>query len=119
MSEMSKKIVDVGDKLFIQTRRRFEEDIRRHFAGEVQSADGALVAVLGYTFIFNSGLNEYRRLPEKRTRIFSVADAGNIVNKLPRETEVDRITYRILDDRVVVTDDRDLCLSINEFGASR
>lgn len=119
MSDKSNKIVDAGDKLFVQTRRRFEEDIRRHFVGEVQSADGALVAVLGYTFIFNAGVNEYRRLPEKRIRIFSVADAGNIVNKLPRETDVERITYRILDERVVVTDNQDLYLSINEFGASR
>jgi hypothetical protein len=116
---MAEKILDTGDKLHIMTRRLFEDDIRRHFVGEVKAVDHELVAVHGYTFIFNTGINEYRRLPEKRTRIFSVADAGNIVNKLPVETDVEKVGYRVLGDRLVVTDDQDLCLSINEFGTTR
>ena len=116
---MPGEILQVGDKLHIMTRRLFEHDIRRHFAGQVEAIDGVLALIVGDTFIFNSGVNEYRRLPEKRSRIFSIGDSGNIVNKLPRETDIEQVNYQTIEERLVVTDGGDLFLSINEFGASR
>lgn len=116
---MSENILQPGDKLHIMTRRLFEEDVRRHFVGEVEKVNGPMALVVGYTFIFNSGVNEYRRLPEKRSRIFSLGDAGNIVNKLPLETDIEQVNYQTTGDRLVVTDNAALSLSINEFGASR
>jgi hypothetical protein len=98
------------------TRRLFEEDVRRHFAGEVTAVSGSLVELLGYTFVFNTAINEYRKLPELRTRLFSLADSGHVVNKLPNDLDVGSIEYRVVEQRLVVTDSQAFSLAINEFG---
>jgi len=116
---MSAEIIRVGDKLHIMTRRLFETDLRRHFVGEVLRASGSFVEIRGYTFIFQEGMNEYRRLPEERVRMFSLGEAGHIVNKLPGETEVGSIGYQVVDSRLVVSDGRSFSLPINEFGTAR
>ena len=112
-------VIEVGDKLHVMTRRLFEEDIRRHFAGEVTAVSEGLVEVRGYTFIFHSGSSEYRRLPEERTRLFSLGDSGHVVNKIPRDVEVGSIAYRTIENRLVISDGRSFSLPVNEFGAAR
>ncbi len=79
----------VGDKLHIITRRLFEGDIRRHFAGEVTAVMGELQEVSGYVFVFHPETNQYERRPELRTRIFSLGQQGFIVNKIPREVAIE------------------------------
>lgn len=116
---MSGAVVEVGDKLHIMARRFFEEDVRRHFIGEVIAASNSLVEVRGYTFILQTGTNEYRRLPEERTRIFSLGESGYVVNKISRDVEVASVVYRMIDKHVVVSDGRSFSLPINEFGPSR
>ncbi|MBW2494045.1 MAG: hypothetical protein JRE43_04775 [Deltaproteobacteria bacterium] len=111
--------VEIGDKLHIMTRRLFEEDVRRHFVGEVTAVSDALVEIRGYTFIFHSGSNEYKRLPEERTRLFSLGGAGQIVNKIPRSVDVSSIVYRTIEDRLVISDGRSFSLPVNEFGSAR
>lgn len=115
---MSERVVSRGDKLHIITRRLFEDDVRRHFLGEVMVASGSLCEIRGYTFVFHAGTNEYVRRPEIRTRIYSLADAGHIVNKLPREVDIAALEYRVVENRLVVTDTRGFTLDINEFGLS-
>ena len=115
---MSDSVIAVGDKLHIMTRRLFEEDVRRHFAGQVLAVSGALVEVEGYTFIFHPGVNEYRRLPELRTRVFSIGEAAYIVNKIPRAVDVETLGYLKKDNRLVVTDGGSFSLAINEFSAT-
>ena len=61
-------VVEVGEKLHIITRRCFEEDMRRHFVGEVTATAGSLAELRGYAFVFHSGANEFRRHPEERRR---------------------------------------------------
>jgi len=113
---MSENVINVGDKFHIVTRRLFEDDIRRHFAGEVTSVSTHLCELRGYAFVFNSGMNEYRRRPEARTRVFALGDAGFIVNKLPREVNLASLEYRMVNGRLVVADDGGFALDINEFG---
>lgn len=115
---MSGAAIEVGDKLHIMTRRLFEDDIRRHFAGEVTAISDSLIEARGYTFIFHSGINEYRRLPERRTRLFALGDAGHVVNKIPREIDIESIAYKTVENRQVITDGRSYSLPINEFGPS-
>jgi len=116
---MSTTVVDVGDKLHIATRRQFEGDIRRQFVGEVTAASDSLVAVRGSTFIYQAGANEYIRLPEERTRIFSLGDSGHVVNKIPRDTKVGSVVYKVGADRTVVSDGGSFSMAINEFGSAR
>lgn len=72
--------------------------------------------IRGYTFVFNSNTNEYRKRPGLRTRLFSLGEAGHIVNKIPRGVDIESLEYKIVDKRLVVTDTRGFVLDINEFG---
>ena len=115
---MSDRAVSVGDKFHIITRRLFVDDVRRHFAGEVLGMSDGLYELQGYTFVFQSDTNEYRKRSDIRTRIFALSDAHYIVNKLPPEVEIASLEYRTIQDHLVVTDSRKFFLDINEFGAS-
>ena len=116
---MSNPAIEVGDKLHIITRRQFENDVRRHFAGEVTAISGELQELRGYAFVFEPGINEFTRRPELRTRIFSVAQSGLIVNKIPTEVAIASLHYRVVEKHLVVTDGRSFTLDINEFGGAR
>jgi hypothetical protein len=112
-------LVQPGEKLHIVERRRFENDVRRHFVGEVDDVKDLAVRITGYTFIFNGAKNEYVRKPEKRTRIVSLSDDANLVNILPRHADTKSVSYVVQDRTLMVTDGRTFSLDINEFSASR
>lgn len=116
MSETNAILIP-GDKLHIMTRRLFAEDVRRHFAGEVINLADGLCEVRGYAYVFFSGTNEYQRRPTIRTRIISLTDAINTVNKLPADTDIPSLEYRMVNDRLVVVDKSGFSLDVNEFGA--
>lgn len=113
-------ILKTGEKIHVITRRNFEGDMRRHFIGDVIEANGSLARVVGYAFIFDTMTSDYIRRPDKRTRIISLADAGNIINVLPESADIERARYtQSQESKMIVTDDRSFTLDINEFGLSR
>jgi hypothetical protein len=111
-------VLAVGDKLHIMTRRLFADDVHLHFAGEVSAVSGPLFKAQGYAFVFDSATNSYLKHPELRTRLFSVTDAGHIINVIPREVDLDSLRYRVANRRLAVTDGAGFSLEINEFGQS-
>ncbi len=113
---MPERLVKVGDRVHIITRRLFPGDALRHFAGEVTKVSGELQEVQGHAFVFNRATNEYERRPERRTRIFSFGQAGLIVNKIPHTVAIESLEYRFVSERLVVTDNSGFALDINEFG---
>lgn len=115
---MSDSMIVAGEKLHIISRRLFSDDLRRHFAGEVIRAADDLCELKGYVFVFLPGSGEYKKRSQPRHRIFSVGDAMFIVNKLPAEIDLEALEYRVIDDRLVVTDNNGFLLDINEFGPS-
>ena len=116
---MSELALEIGDKLHIITRRRFESDVRRHFVGEVAAISGELHEIRGYAFVFSLGTNEYQKLPELRSRILSLGQEGFIVNKIPRKVIIESLKYRNIEGRLMVTDGLEFKLDINEFGGLR
>jgi hypothetical protein len=109
-----------GEKIHVITRRLFEGDLRRHFAGEVVAANETIVRVKGYAFVFYPGPNEYVRRPELRERIIALTDAGNVTSVLPENVNLEELVYRPSEEnRLVVTDNRSFCLDINEFSGIR
>jgi len=110
--------IEVGDKVHIITRRRFDGDVRRHFAGEIVGITGDLCRVGGYAFVYNVDRNQYLKRPDKRVRVLSFANEGHVVNVLPRETVISSLEYRYKDDRLVVADGGAVNLDINELGYS-
>jgi hypothetical protein len=109
-------LLNPGEKIHVITRRLFDGDIRRHFAGEIVSANESIARVRGYTYVFYPGANEYVRRPELRERIIALADAGNIINVIPQDVNLEELVYGpSKDNRLIVTDHKSFSLDINEF----
>ena len=71
-----------------------------------------------HSFVFGSGTNSYVKHPEARARLFSLSDAGHIINVIPQEVDLNSLQYRIAAGRLAITDNRGFSLEINEFGQS-
>ncbi|MDP3939642.1 MAG: hypothetical protein Q8R92_16115 [Deltaproteobacteria bacterium] len=109
-----------GEKIHVITRRLFENDLRRHFIGEVEACTDILIRARGFAFVYDEGSNDFTRREETRTRIFSLLDANLIVNVLPKDVAVEDIRYRLDDrNRRLVTDGKGFAMNISEFGAQR
>ena len=111
-------VLAVGDKLHIMTRRLFADDVHPHFVGEISAVAGPLFRAVGYSFVFDSATNSYVKHPEARTRLFSLSDAGHIINVIPHEVDLNSLQYRVVAGRLAITDSRGFSLEINEFGQS-
>jgi hypothetical protein len=113
-------ILESGEKLHVIMRRNFDNDLRRHFIGEVIEVDGVLARVAGYAFVFDNTTGQFVRRRDMRTRIIGLADAGNIVNVIPPQANIENARYKqSAEGKLVVTDDQSFSLDINEFGTSR
>jgi len=110
-------IVEKGENVFVIERRRFENDIRRHFVGEVDEIAGETARVSGYIFVFDRSKNQYVRNPKRRTRLIALADSNNVINVLPLDANVELVVYRLSPEKhMTVTDGTTFSLDINEFG---
>ena len=108
--------VGPGEKVHVITRRLFDGDVRRHFAGECTKVAGNTMRVEGYAFVFDATKNAYERRPDKRTCVFSLSDGNLIITVLPSEVEIESLQYVVVNNRLLVTDGKSLSLDINEFG---
>ena len=113
-------MISPGEKLLIITRRLFETDLRRHFVGEVMEASGDMIRVIGHGFVFNNGSNEFLRIDELRTRLFSMVDGGLILVLLPPEVDLKKLHYVMTRaQKRFLTDGDKFRLNVTEFGAHR
>lgn len=110
-------ILEVGEKIHVMIRRRFENDLRRHLVGEVTDVGENVVRVEGYIFVLDTGTRKYTRRPELRRRIISLTDSGNIINVIPAATKLEVVTSKMSEDnRLIVTDGEHFSLDVHEFG---
>jgi hypothetical protein len=118
--EDEKMVLNKGEKVHVITRRLFDNDLRRHFVGEVEAVSEVAVRLAGYVFVFDPGNNQYVKRPERRVRIIGLADSGSIINVLPQHVDLDALSYQMsAQDRSVLTDGSSFSLDINEFSAMR
>jgi hypothetical protein len=114
------KILEVGEKLHIITRRTFENDLRRHFVGEVKACNDLVARVEGYAFIFDNIKNEYVKREEIRIRIVGLADPGIIIKVIPPSVRIEEVHYaKSMTNHLIATDGKAFNLDINEFGVMR
>jgi hypothetical protein len=108
-------ILEKGEKIHIITRRLFDGDLRRHFAGTVMSdVQQGLLRIEGYAFIFNANTNQYEKRTGLRTRIFSLVDGRHIVNVLPAAVDIEKVHYAKTEaGHLVITDGGTFELEIN------
>lgn len=115
-------VLYVGEKIHVITRRSFESDVQRHFAGEVEIAGENVVRLRGYVFVFEFDATSYRfvRRPESRIKIVSLIDSANIINVVPTQVNLEELEYKTSEKKhLVLTDGKAFSLDINEFSGSR
>lgn len=54
-------IVNRGEIVHVVTRRLFDGDLRRHFVGKVEEAEGCVARLKGYTFVYDEATNQFVR----------------------------------------------------------
>ena len=113
-------MINKGEKVFIITRRLFDGDLRRHFVGEVQEVTSVAMRVQGYAFVFDDGTKQFVRREGLRIRIFSLIDAGLVINILPSQVQVEDIRYKWDDEnRRIISDEKAFRMNISEFSLNR
>jgi hypothetical protein len=50
--------------------------------------------------------------------LFSLSDAGHIINVIPQEVDLNSLQYRLVAGRLAIADSGRFSLEINEFGQS-
>lgn len=113
---MFESIVTIGDKLHVATRPGFAGDARRHFMGEVVGNTGSLCELDGRAVVRESDGGAWNRLPERRRRILSLADANHVVHRIPRDVDLDALTYEPSGDGIVITDGKEFGLTLTGTG---
>lgn len=115
---MTTSILSPGEKIHMMMRRRFDKDIRRHFAGEIEAYENGVARARGHVFVLDD-LNKHSfvKRPDKRTRLIPITDAELIVNVLPQSVNLDAIHYVLKDGSLTVTDG-EWRMDIKEFGWS-
>ena len=113
---MFESIVTIGDKLHVYTRSLFEGDLSSHFVGAVVGNTGSLCELEGHAMTFDAGRREWTRQDGVRRRIFSLAEAGLVVTRLPRDVEVDLLYYDRVDGELLLTDGKEFELNLSELG---
>lgn len=113
-------IIAHGGKIHVITRRNFERDLKRHFAGTVVDVSEHLIRVRGYAFVFDEALAEFVRREDVRDRLVAATDAGVIINILPSSSDLESLRYEIsTGGRRVLTDGADFTMNVSEFSSTR
>jgi len=113
-------ILRPGEKIHVILRRAFLQDIRRHFIGEVTDATDSIVRAEGNAYLYDTNTNLFVRKSYSQVRIFSLADAVNIISVLPRAANLKKTVYKLTEkNRMVLTYGESLSMDVNEFGVNR
>ena len=113
-------VIQVGEKVHIISRRLFEEDLRRHFAGQVTAVSESAMRLKGYVFVFDESLNDFVRQDDLRERLSGIGDVGLVINLLPSKTDLALVRYATNDKgQRILTDGENFTLDISEFGPRR
>ena len=106
-----------GEKVHIIERRYFEEDLRRHFVGEIVGSSEQSIRVEGYTWVMDTTKGEFVRKREKRLRVLYPGER-TIIHVIPHQVDVAELKYVVEPKRGrIVTDDEQFALDISEYSA--
>jgi len=109
-------LLQPGEKVHVLIRRAFNGDLRRHFVGEVRESSGVVVRLMGYSFVFDSGKNQYLRAPDRQERIVALTGESCIATVLPPELNLEQLQFWVSSDRqITLTDGEEFKLDIKEF----
>jgi len=106
-------LLNRGDKVFIVERRLFDQDLRRHFVGEVEACTDVGFRAKGYPFFYHPTAQSYVRKAKPRTRLFPFH--GNlIINVLPRDCDVESVNYLATEVGTTLTDRKSFEMDVSD-----
>jgi hypothetical protein len=112
---MKDKIIAPGELFHVL--HRFEKEIKRHFVGEVESAQGGIARVSGYVFVVDDPRTHlFVKRPDRRTKLVAFGDGELLINVLPGGVKLEDIRYETKDHRLYVTDGKNWTMDLKEFG---
>ena len=106
-------LLNRGDKVFIVERRLFDQDLKRHFVGEVEVCTEIGFRARGYPFFYHPSAQKYVRKAKPRTRLFPF-DGNLIINVLPREVDVESVNYLMTEIGTTLTDRKSFELDVSD-----
>lgn len=65
-------IITQGEKFHVVMRRTYENQVRRHFIGQVDVAVDAVVRATGYVFIYDESKAQYIKNAAQRTTVMNL-----------------------------------------------
>jgi len=80
------------EKVHIVEHKRFSNDTRRHFVGEVESFDSNHIRIHGYPFVFDADRGKFVRIQPMRTCVFST-DNNIGITILPDDFDIEKASY--------------------------
>jgi hypothetical protein len=109
-------VLSAGEKVHIIHRKSFDGDTRRHFVGTVEVCDGNLAKVKGYLFAMDKKSNRFVKHDPERTRIIALTSGMLIINILPPQVDIEKITYKQSSvDHIAVSDGSDWHLDLSHL----
>jgi len=111
-------LLQTGEKVFVVDRRLFDDDLRRHFVGEVEVCTEVGFRVRGYPFFHNSSVGNFVRKSNPRTRLFSFHN-HLIINVLPQDCDIEKTEHVLTNEGTILTDNKTFRMDVSEFGFRR
>ena len=109
-------LIEIGEKLHVVYRAKYENSTRLHYVGEVIQIEGEVCRLEGYAFVFDIKQDSFLRKANKRTAFIHLGDSGYIVNLIPKATELEKIKYQYISSvGLLATDGAAFKLDISEF----
>ena len=112
-------IFDIGEKVHIVERRNFEDDVRRHFIGEITRVSERAIRLNGFVWVFDRTKGAFIKKSDLRERVIFPGER-HMINVLPKNAVIAKCTYMMDPTRgLIVTDGTTFALEITEFTSMR
>jgi hypothetical protein len=107
-------ILKTGDVILVAHRRLFETDRHRFFLGTVETYEGGLAAVNGYTFAREDIDGTFVRKADPVTKIVTLTSGSLMTYRLPPGVVVDDARIIAETGRLILTDGHGLEMNLSE-----
>ncbi len=109
-----------GMKVHVVYRRLVEDEVRKHFVGEVIGHNDVAMLVRGHAFVFDINSGRFRRKEDTINRLVPTADGCVVVTVLPDAVELASVDYSTDHNGILeLSDGKGFSFDINEFGVIR
>ena len=111
-------IIDAGEQVCFIERRHFTEDPIRYFVGQIIASSENSLRIKGHAWVYEM-MKGLTRKPELRERLIYPNDRTNI-NIISKDIKIDELDFvNVSGKGLCLTDGKEFCLDLSEFGASK